>query len=302
MYDQSDPRSTLAAVNPSHKIPTEFAGAEYAKFYETAPQESGPAGCTWYARGQNFIIAYTEAKCGGCFERKGQLDEYVILIPSAETAVEISSGTDSQKISGYSITFVPPGDSILTVRSEGSFVRLFTTRSLDIEKLCCNSGSYVKPHPNVASFQPWPEPGDGYRIRHYTLEVPKQEGRFGRIFRCTTFMVNYLDPRYGPRDVTKLSPHSHDDFEQCSLAIKGAFIHDIRWPWLANMNAWREDEHEYCKAPSAAIIPAVAQHTSRSMDQGLNQLVDIFSPPRRDFSERPGWVLNERDYPMPGRH
>jgi hypothetical protein len=303
MYDTSDPRSALnAPAKSSAKPATEFAAAEYAKFYETAPQEDDSNGKTWYARGQNFIIAYTEAKPGATFARKGQIDEYVVLLHDAPTTAEIAAGAEKKSIGGYTVNFVPPGDSSVALPKGGRLVRMFTTRSADLAAKCSNAKAYAKPHPNIPPFQAWPEPKGGYKIRSYSLDYPAEEGRFGRIFRCTTFMVNYIDPRPGPRDITKLSPHYHDDFEQCSLALEGAFIHDIRWPWIPDMRQWREDDHELCATPSIAVIPPPSIHTTRAVDPGNNQLVDIFCPPRADFSLKKGWVLNADDYPMPGGH
>src|SRR6476619_1698270 len=97
MYDTSDPRAALnAPAKGGAKAATEFAGAEYAKFYETGPQESDSNGRTWYARGQNFIIAYSEAEPGATFARKGQVDEYVVLLHDKPTAAEISAGAEKK--------------------------------------------------------------------------------------------------------------------------------------------------------------------------------------------------------------
>jgi hypothetical protein len=300
MYLASDPRSALAPADAGKApMPDSFAAADLGLFYETAPQEDGPAGKTWYVRGQNILIAYTDATDGGVLERPDQVDEYAVLIPRADTRVTITAGEETKTVEGNALAFVPPGASRIAVSGGGPIVRLFTTRSADLAQKCPNADAYRERRANIPAFEAWPTPKDGFRIRAYSLDVPPQPGRFGRIWRCTTIMVNMLDPQQGPRDVTKLSPHHHDDFEQCSLALEGSFIHHLRWPWTPNLNAWREDEHPHVGSPSVTIIPPPAIHTTRGMEPGVNQLVDIFSPPRRDFSEKPGWVLNADDYPMP---
>ena len=83
------------------------------------------------------------------------------------------------------------------------------------------------------------------------------------------------------------------------IVIGGEYMHHLRWPWTANLADWREDQHELCGTPSVCVIPPKAIHTSAAVDPGVNLLIDIFSPPRRDFSEVEGWVLNADEYPMP---
>ncbi|MBK9082469.1 MAG: hypothetical protein IPL88_10505 [Rhizobiales bacterium] len=299
MYDKSDPRASLAPTAKAAPVFTAYSPADYVRFYEGPPSESDASGHTWLMRGQNGVIAYSEMKDGARFERRGQIDEWVLLLPDADVTVTVTAGGETRSIAGYTVTFIPPGDSVVTVVKGGRMVRMFTTRAQDLAARCSNADAYAEPHHNIPPYAAWPAPPDGFRIRSYSLDVPDEPGRFGRIWRCTTFMVNYLAPQIGPRDVTKLSPHHHDDFEQYSLAVQGAFIHHLRWAWTPNMKMWRNDEHEYAGTPSVTVIPPPAIHTTRGMDPGVNQLVDIFCPPRVDFSLKPGWVLNAADYPMP---
>lgn len=299
MYDKSDPRASLAAQVGAGREFTAYHPSQYVRFYEQPPQIDDASQRTWLSRGQNAITAYSEVKSGAEFARVGQVDEWVLLLPDSSMSVDLIVNGGHHRIGGGTVTFVPPGDSTLHALSDGRVLRHFTTLSTDLADQCGNAEAYRKADPNIPAFQAWPAPADGFKVRSYSLDVADEPGRFGRIWRCTTFMINYLLPNVGPRDITKLSPHHHDDFEQYSVALDGAFIHHLRWPWTPNMKIWRADEHEYCGTPSVAVIPPPAIHTTRALDPGINQLVDIFSPPRIDFSSKPGWVLNATDYPMP---
>ncbi|MDV3456505.1 hypothetical protein RZN05_05875 [Sphingomonas sp. HF-S4] len=298
MYGRDDLRTTLAPVSKA-PAPTGFKHASYARFYEQAQQESDVQADSWYARGQTMIVAYSEVKEGATFLRTDQPDEYAIVLPDddAEIAIEIAEGT--QIASGRSVAFVPAGASKVTVRKGGRILRLFSTRADDLVALCSNAQDYAEPDPNVPPLAEWPAPVGGRKVRVYSGNVAPEQGRFGRIYRGQTIMVNFGDGRVGPRAADNLSPHHHDDFEQYSIALDGDYIHHLRWPWISDSTQWIEDDHARCAAPSVAVIPPPATHTSQGIGPGLNRLLDAFCPPRRDFSAKPGWVLNAADYPMP---
>ncbi|MCM4076412.1 hypothetical protein [Paractinoplanes hotanensis] len=292
-FDKGDLRSTLPSSTATAPAPERFSGAEHVQFGDLAPAEKGDGVSTWYARGQNFVVGYSELDGTASFSRTGQPDEYVVLLADDTLSASVGDVTAS----GKTMIVVPPGDSTVTVTGQGRVLRLLTTRSSDIADLAANAASYAERHENIADFQPWPEPVGGYRVRTYDLNVEPLKNPPFRLYRCTTFMVNFIDPKQGPRDPSKMSPHKHDDFEQCSIVLAGEYLHHIRWPWTTNKANWRADEHQRVVAPSVTVIPPPSLHTSEAIGAGTNHLIDVFSPPRADFSAMEGWVFNAADYP-----
>lgn len=298
-YGANDPRSAIAAGRQTPARPN--VAARFLDLTDLEPDEITALGSrTWWVRGQNAVVAHTQARAGERLARTGQPDEYMALFPDAGATAEIGAGAERATVTDRSVVVVPAGDSDLEVHADTTVIRLFSARSTDLQELCRNRSDYADPDPNVTPFVPWPDPVDGPRIRVYPVaDHPCEQSRFGRLFRCSTLMVNLFDADFGPRDTANLSPHHHDDFEQYSLTVAGRWVHHIRTPWTRNLADWRPDEHVEVASPSVTVIPPPAVHTSRSVGQGVNQLIDVFCPPRLDFSERPGWVLNADEYPMP---
>jgi hypothetical protein len=297
-YGNKDPRSRMAPAAVGGAEPC--AAPQFFDFSVLEPEVSELGSRTWWVRGQNFALAYTVAQPGEVLSRHAQPDEYVVLFARDPAEAVFCARGERAEVDAASLVVVPPGPSTIEIVRESHVVRLFSAASPELLEKCRNHEAYTESHANVAPFEAWPDPVGGYRLRVYPIaDYPYQQGRFARVFRCSTFMANVFDPDRGPRDPARLSPHSHDDFEQCSLAVDGEYVHHVRTPWTPDLSTWRADEHARAGSPSVAIIPPPSVHTSQSVSQARNQLVDIFCPPRADFSAQPGWVINEAEYPVP---
>ncbi|WP_151720183.1 cupin domain-containing protein [Gemmobacter serpentinus] len=295
MFDDSDPRKALAPARKEQGFPGPFCGPEIGDLTGTEPQEQGPGWQAWVMRSTNLVLRVVSLDGTAVFTRKGQLDEYMVF--STDPGLRFTIGTAQGSVEdhpGNHLFILPPGDSRVVVSGKGTVTFAFTTRSADLVALCSNP--VVEANSNIPPFQPWPDPVEGFRLRAYDLDLPEAPGQFGRIFRCTTMMVNLMPPFAAARDTGQVSPHHHATFEQISLTLTGDFEHHLRWPWTPNMAHWRDDMRIACASPSITVLPPPAIHTTLWLTPGA-LIVDLFSPPRMDFSQREGWVRNGPDYP-----
>lgn len=304
MYDPDDPRATLGGATLTAARPTSgeaIATPAYADFSRTSPDEVSTAGSkTWVVRAQNLVLARTAAVAGDSLGVTDLAGELLVVLPDATCRVLLDTRQGQREVTGPALVVAPPGRSEMNALTDCEVIRLLEATEDGWAERASNGADYAEPHPRVAPLRRWPEPTGLEQVRVYPLDqVPVDPARFGRIFRTRSFMVNFLPPYDGPRDPAKLSPHTHDDFEQVSYAVTGEFVHHIRTPWGADRGQWVPDHHQAVGSPSIAIIPPPTVHTTEASGAHRNWLVDIFSPPRADFSAKHGWVLNASDYPAP---
>lgn len=282
----------------------QLRGGFTAKFYSDPPALQETDGTRhWITRGANFVVVATQAVAGSVLRRSAadQTDEYMLLLPE-DTAAKVQAGTQSERSLGDSLFIVPPGESAVTVTAPGWVYRIFSRQAADLLQLAANQAVYANGAiADVAALETWPMPVDGYKLRHYALANYVRSDNTMRLFRSRHLMVNIFLPGKAARDPQKMTPHSHADFEQGSLALRGGWIHHMRYPWVPDMTTWRDDEHTGINSPSLIVIPPQVIHTSQSLGEPGMRLVDIFAPPRDDFSLKPGLVNNADEYPLPDR-
>jgi hypothetical protein len=250
---------------------------------------------TWITRGRTFVVAISRVASSSVLGRERNIDEYMVFLPDGIKATVRADGqTIEADGEGDALVIVPPGDSDVRLHGAGWVTRLFSHRAVDLAAAAGNAQTQPVAEPDA----PPPPPPGGFRLRHYALARFVKPDSPARPFRSTNLMVNAFVPRNFRRDVRKMTPHAHEDFDQASLALQGGFVHHIRYPWVPDMTRWRDDEHHTVGSPSVIVIPAQSVHTTQDIGTGYVQLVDIFSPPRPDFVEKPGWVCNEADYPL----
>lgn len=273
--------------------------ARYGRYYQEAPTLQTPDGAAhWITRSANFVVAASQVRAGTVLARTEQADEYMLLLPEDIGAL-IEAGHESVTSAGDSLTIVPPGPSRITFTGEGWIYRVFSHLAADILASASNSADYVDGTAHVAPLVPWPEPVGGWKLRHYPLADYVRPDNSMRLFRSSNLMINIFVPQTKPRDIRKMTPHSHADFEQGSLSLAGTYVHHLRYPWTPDMTTWREDDHGEVHSPSLIVIPPHVIHTTQAVGTARTRLVDIFCPPRADFSLKPGLVRNADEYPLP---
>ena len=298
-YDASDPRSKLSTAGStpagSPRRPT------YRELHEDSPDEVLDNGsATWLTRSQAMVLAHTEGRAGDVLAVDAA-GEYVVLVID-DTRITVEHDGRSEQVGESAVVIVPSGASTVTIDGPGIVIRVFGAPTVpELAARCSNATDYDVPDANVAEWRPWPLPPAGERIRVYTFaDHPLEDGRLGRLIRCSTVMVNAFGRQTDEREFTTVSPHHHADFEQISVQIEGDFTHHMRVPWTPQISEWRDDEHHRTASPATVVIPPPLIHTTQP-SSGRRYLIDVFAPPRFDFSEQPGWVRNADEYPVPAR-
>ncbi len=242
------------------------------------------------ADGTNFSVTQFSGKPGTRHEFRSD-GETIFIAP--DCPAELVQADRNAVAPTRSVAVVPAGRTTIHFKGTG---RIFALSSGSADRAS-------PPDSRVAGVGlPFVRTGDLWSIDVFAVdELPFPPGNPRlKFLQSATMSINWVEYE-GPRDRRKLSPHSHKQFEQGSLAIEGNFVHHIRTPWSEDAGAWRDDLHLPAGASSLLVIPPELIHTTEGVGPGRHILIDVFAPARRDFLAK-GWVHNAAAYrdPEPG--
>lgn len=252
----------------------------------------------WLARTQNVFIEWVEAAQDGALIEFEDVHESVLLVFGA--SAEISSGACRAQASPRSVCIIPPGSSSVRLAGGGACVILSGQRIDLAGRRALNESHFLEHdariHPCTPAYRRRDEHDKISVIPIDSFDPPADNPRL-KMLQSSTISINWVEYD-GPRDRRALSPHSHAGLEQASLGVTGHFVHHLREPWGRNADQWRDDRHLEVAPPSLMVVPINLIHTSEGVRNESHLLIDIFSPPRRDFIAK-GWVNNAFDYDAP---
>lgn len=246
------------------------------------------------ARGKRFVVDWLISGTGKrCFAAP---IEAIIVLPAAGARIVHQDG--AVEAPPRSVVLCPPAS--LSVEAEpGAGFAMIRPVEGNLPEPAINNADYAVDDDEGILPLPAPSrrPAKGPTVvRADDIVAPDDKPRL-KILRGATLSISWIEYE-GIRDRTTLSPHSHPDFEQGSLALSGHFIHHLRTPWGRDANAWRDDEHLRVPSPSLCVIPPNIIHTTEGPHDEPHLLIDIFAPPRLDFLSK-GWISNASDFDEP---
>lgn len=246
------------------------------------------------ARGQNFYVQWIESDSAPFAARSAR--EMLLLLPESGAQVRVGDAA-AQSVPGRSVCVLPAGGIEVTCDQGGRAVLLASSRTDLAPGASINDNDYATPDARIvgseAGYARTRGNGELQVIRIDDIVPPADKPRL-KMLQSDTLSINWVEYQ-DARDRSKLSPHSHTNFEQGSLAIEGHFVHHLRVNWGADANQWREDQHLEAGPASLISIPVQMIHTTEGVGNGRHLLIDVFSPPREDFIGK-GWVANAGDY------
>lgn len=261
---------------------------------ETAVYDLAPGAV---ARGQNFFVQWLEGD-GKVFEAHSA-HEMLLLLPGdgAEVRIGRSGQNAAQTVAGRSVCVLPAGEIAVQPHHGARAVLIASSREDLAPGTARNDHDYASPDARIigsdAGYRRTRGNGELQVIAIDGIQPPADKPRL-KMLQTDTLSINWVEYQ-DARDRSKLSPHSHGEFEQGSLAIDGHFVHHLRVQWGADANQWRDDQHLEAGPASMITVPVQLIHTTEGVGAGRHLLIDVFSPPRKDFIDK-GWVANSADY------